>query len=1477
MKKQARGRESTLAAMREKIKKHKLQLASLDTNLNKMNKAKQSAQKESLQKQLAKLQASEGKLLAQKATRSASLKALEESHKLLQKQIAANKAAERANTLKAKTLRGDLAAVHKQLSVQEQHLQRVENAALTNTRVQDAALGKIRDQFKSQSGALKGKVFAMKKALARKLSKLKALGAVEAEQSVKEAKTTAKLTALSFQIKEKAKQNAKIASASNEDNRNAHSKLMSLETKYSQGTSDEQVEKSKVSLEMKKIQAVRLAQEGAMAKAEEVRQAALSREKKEAQSVDQYNAQQTILKDNLAKAEFRVKALVKNVAHLKIMSDPKRTKFLEAELAATLKEKAAAKAALDKTTDLVSKVKAKVEAKQAEDIRLKTNTLPKSDGKKTAEMGALQLAEEEKKDAKEQVVLAMDNHKLAAKRFSKLAPDVTALQKQSIKVKQALDKAENDIISVQTTNKLSGKAEIGPLKEELKARVISASKAEENTKVLATAYAKLQASIKSVKRRLARHALFMSKQTEKQGSVADKETTKVKEMSKELQIAKAHLMHSKQSLDMFLNKAQADAAKSVKNHAAGEKALQAKLLQAKAAAREAYSGEEDVKVQVAAHMARTVGRERKLQELRRSGLTKMRAYAAKVLDHLKGLLSGDKVKDAKALQEITELQGQIKTQQSTDAKILAEKEAKEKEIAALEQKVVDTVSKEKESAKDAVAKVLKTDEAAADDAKEKEKNNKAKLEIAALAQQIKIATAKLNNANSNKAETKEAVQAMKDKLAGLKKSLKKESSALQKAEHKAKDASAATAAIEKKVADFKEKHKEAKKALAKAKVGGKAAISELYEMEAAVKKHEAKIAAVKESLDSAKKSEEAATKALKAAKEKEAADAVKLTNDNMTQTEAEQQAKLLNMKLLNAKASLAATKAKAIETSTALKKDEESLAKATTLASQLQKTATKNAKKLSKLSASEVAKRKEAIDVSAKAKEVAAGLKKTTAKEKTVELDASTASKAEALKTKQISELESKVQKEEAAASVKKVEGESTEVGKTKADADKVKAKLASVEAKIKKETVSLEKDTSTTSAAKAKISQDKNTFNTEKLNAGQEKKALSTEAKVEKAAVAGAVAKEAKLQGDVKNLEKWKGKLKADIVKYGLFVVKHKSEADSKEAELASETAKAKIMRSDVGKTTTKLASVEAEEAAAAAKLKATKAKTERLVSQSAKISTSSTLSEMAVLDKETTAKLSQEDALKAAVDKANKKLQAEVTNSATSSAAEEDAKAALEKKKTEHAEAIASLKVMATAAKNQLAVRAAELTEARVTKNKALAKQATLRQMHNNKQIELADSSKTLRHMKDSLLRAKKALEREQERTRALSTKVSLDKAESTEYNRHAVKLKSEVANSAVEIKKLHDAKVKAIEVIKTKILKAAKKQVALKASVLEVKQQVIATEAKLRSTRAGIDAKKDAAARTKNVIAKLEKKIRVQKAFLGGPLLAAGNSGE
>ena len=156
------------------------------------------------------------------------------------------------------------------------------------------------------------------------------------------------------------------------------------------------------------------------------------------------------------------------------------------------------------------------------------------------------------------------------------------------------------------------------------------------------------------------------------------------------------MMHSKHSLDMFLNKAQADAAKSVKNHAAGEKALQAKLLQAKAAAREAYSGEEDVKVQVAAHMARTVGRERKLQELRRSGLTKMRAYAAKVLDHLKGLLSGDKVKDAKALQEITELQSQIKTQQSTDAKILAEKEAKEKEIAALEQKVVDTVSKEKE-------------------------------------------------------------------------------------------------------------------------------------------------------------------------------------------------------------------------------------------------------------------------------------------------------------------------------------------------------------------------------------------------------------------------------------------------------------------------------------------------------------------------------------------------------------------------------------------------------------------------------------------------------------------------------------------------------------------------------------------------------------------------------------------------------------
>jgi chromosome segregation ATPase len=786
--KQSSAHVEKLNALKATIEQHQASLKKLHSNLKALNDDKRKAQIEALQAQLHKLQLQKGTEEAKFLNKNSTLHVLQHSQAIADAQTEKNKATTSKLTEQAKRLAGELEVMKDTAKQQESHLDKVEQAAQLNTKVQHQSMEQIRDKFDKEKGTLEDKIYAMKQSLALKKAHLKQLTKEATDAHKTETARAAGLDRLGYSIKKDAAKNKLSAKRYQEKEDEANDELEEMRQENAKVTSEKLMADSKVSLAKKKTQAVDAVQGAASMNATAGVAAADAALEEAHAKIKEVSKEKAEASAQISHAEVHAMQLVKDVAHAKILAAPEHKK------AAALKKllKKQEKENAEETTNLkhwenqtqVLGPKIQKLLSQKQTLQMK---LPEVQGELEAVKASVTRKEEDKREAKLQNLEAVERHKEASKRFEKMAPQAVLLQKKIDAATQATQQAEDDISDVKAdvevaTGQFQDKME--QLRESLKDSASQAEEDESNSHTLGKAHAAIVAEIATVQHKLANSHLTEAKQQQEVKDALDETTSEVAEVGTEFSEVKTAAMHSKQALEMFLN----NSAKEAQVVAQKDTAVEERLLEEAAKAENEFAVSQNnldtVKEQVGQHMKRTIGRETKMQKLRESGIEKMASYAKNVIHRLKGALASDDAQNGELKQEISHLDREVAAIRAQDATESQAEKDMEDQVKALQNKELDVAAKTKEAIASEVQKIMTVEGGKVDAEQQQEAAalTKEKLEVAHLAQEIKASEAQRRNTTASITGSQDEAERLRQQRIAMREKLQKYSDGVE-AEH----------------------------------------------------------------------------------------------------------------------------------------------------------------------------------------------------------------------------------------------------------------------------------------------------------------------------------------------------------------------------------------------------------------------------------------------------------------------------------------------------------------------------------------------------------------------------------------------------------------------------------------------------------------------------------------------------------------------
>lgn len=784
-----------LAALKETIMRHQATLKTLDLNLKKMNDAKSRAQKSALEEELHKLELEKGVLVAQYTSKASTLIVLKKTHKMAEAQIQKNEKGAKEEEETAKKLAGELGVLKATAKGQEGHLQKAVDKAKLNTKVQEEAMDQIRHKFQKETSTLQDKIYAMKQSVALKKAHISSLQKEEMSQHAEEAKKTTELNKLTYTVKKQTMANEYSTKQYKNENKKADSELLKLHEQVAKVKAERDIAQSKVDLEHKKVEAVRTVQHESQKQsvlATDDADAAVEKAKLEIKALSEEKAATNVAIRN---AEIEVLKLVKKVAHTKILAAPehKKAHAVRELLNETLAGKVAAVADAKKWSSQVKRIRPRLTGLLAQE-QSREMRLPQASGELDAVKRSVDQKQEEKRDAKVEAQEEEERHKQAASRFAKVAQEAVRMQKKENAATEAMNQAEDDISEAKAavqTQRTDATGKIDELQRNIQNQAQVTAKNEANSHVLGSAYATLMGEIASVKQTLAQHTLMFSQRQRDMNSESEVQKRQVTTMAVDFDRAKLHLLHSKHALELFLNQSSADARRIVDKNMAEERKLASQALSAKQESKEAVDGVNAVKLRVSAHMQRTIARERKMQQLRQRGISKMSNYAQSVLQRLRAVLSSDHAQNAELRDEISQLEAEVKSMRKRDEKEEEEEAAHEAEVDAIKQKEIEVQQDTRDEISRQVEQVVKI-EGGKTDAETSLINTelvKQKLQVAHLAQEIKAANNRTDRAEASTARSLRSTQKLQEERSEVKNGIQEYSDAIENEHSVLKDES----------------------------------------------------------------------------------------------------------------------------------------------------------------------------------------------------------------------------------------------------------------------------------------------------------------------------------------------------------------------------------------------------------------------------------------------------------------------------------------------------------------------------------------------------------------------------------------------------------------------------------------------------------------------------------------------------------------
>jgi hypothetical protein len=741
--KEAQINAAKMKVLDAKTKAHAAEADALQAKQDQVNLDKKAAKMEQLNREIEEMEIQKSKLEAENAQLASETAAEQKSHKIASIQTA--KEREEAGTLaaKSKLLTGELKIIEKSTNSQTDHLRKVETAAKMNTKVQGDQMGKIKDDFDTQTGALEDRIMAMKRALATKVARLAELSQNEKTQHDMVAKRTGELQALTGKMRKQALANKGLAADAKAGAERLNQRLQGVVVSAEKSKARAGLREAKVRVEANKVEAIKKVEEEAQDKSRQDAENAKATDEAAEAKIGKLEKTKASTEKLIGETEKAALETVKAVAHLKIEAAPhhKRVGEVKALLDEQEAKKNTATNDLKTQTKEASKLKKKVAALLNAQNALERR-LPQSKGEMSAMNKAVETRKAEKAASKLKALKAVTELKETSAQFAKIAPEAVAMQTKAKQEQAALTKSEDEIASLEaqmTKDKAEHARKMAKLNGDKSLAQDDLDRAAAKAGGLQKEAPTLMAKIELVKQKIAEDKLKFEEQQRQWAAASEAAKAQVAKLGKAFSFEEHSLGEAQNSLSAFK-------AKSVKEkHAADSKykteksTVETQRLQAQKAARDAEEVVKAKKKKVADQLKATIAREKKMEEVREAGVKKMEKYAEDVNGKMKKVLGADAAENAKTAAEEGKLKTELSDIKAKEAQEQSEEKKRESEVKMLEMKEVAAAKEGKEAVSRNVNEIIKVEGGKVDGeiALVVATENKEKRQIARLASNLK--------------------------------------------------------------------------------------------------------------------------------------------------------------------------------------------------------------------------------------------------------------------------------------------------------------------------------------------------------------------------------------------------------------------------------------------------------------------------------------------------------------------------------------------------------------------------------------------------------------------------------------------------------------------------------------------------------------------------------------------------------------------
>lgn len=769
--------QSRLHSVMNKIEAHKSEMTALRKKMAAVKKEQFSIKLEDQQKSLRDIQVRRSTEKERLRNDEGVLRALYKSQNTTAVQSSHDGETVQETLAKTKMLKAQLEAEEDNTMKKEGHLRKVANAAAMNTVVQSSQMSAISRQFNDQITGLEQRVDALKQSIAEKKAHLRNFQKKEGQQHEDAANQQSKLQQLTAEIHERSLDNTALAKRGQQSVEAVDNDLAELKVESARTQAQMKLQKSKNTIVDAKVEAVREAHQESQANDMEDIKAAET-------DIAEAKAEMAILSTKKKAMEDLIKTT--NLASVKLMRDLETLKLEIAPEAAKektiqisiehadQKNAAAVKAKNHWITEYQS-VKKKTEDLLASQTAL-AGQLAESKGKLDAMKQTVEARRAEKEDQKLATTKAVEKLKTVSVAFEGLAKkasdsesDIKDLQQQQQTAGDEVSHVKSSIVELQGNHA----AKMAKLKETYEALKEEADKSGETAKTLRLATAKVMAELALTERHVSDGKVTFAKQKRHWATSLQSLNTAVADLSNTFKQKQVELNSVDTKLQTFKNHAQAEVLSLQSKYAVGEKVLQGKAKAAVSGAKTAQQNVEVVQRDVESQLQATISRERKMEEVRKAGISKLESYATAVDEKMQSEGEAQTEEEREFEAKKQKLQQLTKAETKDETAEQSAQSREEADVKELESKEVQTKAADAEKAKEEVRDLVNVKGAKADQALVQAlgKDNIVKRQIAQTAGQISEVAAETKQKAKKVMADDELIEEMKAEKRTLSKKL----------------------------------------------------------------------------------------------------------------------------------------------------------------------------------------------------------------------------------------------------------------------------------------------------------------------------------------------------------------------------------------------------------------------------------------------------------------------------------------------------------------------------------------------------------------------------------------------------------------------------------------------------------------------------------------------------------------------------------